>query len=87
MDYSVLLGICDEYTDGEKLNRYTEKTLTGEIVSIGVIDLFQEYKLPKVSKTAVKSVFNKKEEISSANPQNYYERICRFILGIFNPSI
>lgn len=86
MDYSVLLGVCDEFSDEEKLNRYSEKTLTGEIVSLGIIDLFQEYNLSKVSETAVKSVFNKKSEISSMNPQEYYERICRFVISIFSLS-
>ncbi|OMJ65132.1 hypothetical protein SteCoe_39153 [Stentor coeruleus] len=86
MDYSILLGVCDEFSDDEKLNRYSEKTLTGEIISLGIIDLFQEYNLSKVSETAVKSVFNKKSEISSTNPQVYYERICKFVISIFSLS-
>ncbi|OMJ95676.1 hypothetical protein SteCoe_926 [Stentor coeruleus] len=86
MDYSILLGVCDDFIDNEMLNRYSEKTLTKEIVSIGIIDLFQEYNLSKVSETAVKSVFNKKEDISSTNPQDYYERICKFVFSIFTSS-
>lgn len=85
MDYSILLGIYKETTKDEEdeMNRYSMKMKNGDVVSIGVIDLFQIYNLSKFSEKTVKGVLNKKEDISSMNPEDYYMRICQFTRAIF----
>ncbi|OMJ93156.1 hypothetical protein SteCoe_3977 [Stentor coeruleus] len=86
MDYSILLGICKEIQHEEEveLNRYSLKMKNGDIVSIGIIDLLQVYNLSKFSEKSVKAIFNKKENISSANPEDYFMRICQFTREIFS---
>ena len=83
MDYSVLLGICIECEKKVNLNRYSYINDDGFIVSVGIIDFFQEYNLSKVGEKTVKSVFNKSEDISSTNPDDYFTRIALMVLEMF----
>ena len=83
MDYSVLLGICVECEKKVKLNRYSYVNDDGFVISVGIIDFFQEYNLSKVGEKTVKSVFNKSEDISSTNPDDYFSRIIRMVLEVF----
>ena len=81
MDYSVLLGLC---LDCEaEVNRYSLVGSKGFVISIGVIDFFQEYNFGKVGEKTVKSMFNRKEDISSTNPVEYFIRLTSFISEIF----
>ena len=83
MDYSVLLGICVDCDSPGGNNRYSVIGSEGFIISIGVIDFFQEYNFGKVGEKTVKSMFNKKEDISSTNPAEYFMRLTSFISEIF----
>lgn len=82
MDYSVLLGI--RY--GEKCledNRGSLVDLDGFVVTLGIIDMFQEYNIKKIGEKTVKSLFNNPQEVSSINPEQYFHRISDFIKTIF----
>jgi 1-phosphatidylinositol-4-phosphate 5-kinase len=83
MDYSILLGICVECTPSICTNRYSYVNDDGYIISVGIIDFFQEYSFGKVGEKTVKSVFNKSEEISSASPEEYFKRIVKMAADIF----
>lgn len=84
MDYSVLLGICIACETTQKLNRYSFISTDGLVISIGIIDFFQEYNLGKVGEKAVKSMFNKQKDISSMNPTDYFLRITNFLTETFS---
>ncbi|OMJ81948.1 hypothetical protein SteCoe_17486 [Stentor coeruleus] len=81
MDYSVLLAICNE--KDQELNRFSIEDSCGQVLSIGIIDFFQEYNLKKVGEKAVKSMLNKTKDISTVSPEEYYKRICDYIDNIF----
>ena len=83
MDYSLLLlirkgEICEDES------RLSFVDLNGYVVTIGVIDLFQEYSFSKQGEKAVKSLFNDPKEVSSVNPEMYFLRISSYLKRIFN---
>lgn len=81
MDYSMLLAICDK--KDQELNRFSIEDNSGQVLSIGIIDFFQEYNLKKVGEKAMKSVLNKTKDISTVSPEDYYKRICDYVDTIF----
>ena len=83
MDYSLLLAFHKANENEAKLNRFSVNTADGLAVSIGIIDFFQQYNLNKKTEKNFKSIFNKKQDISSTDPQEYFERISRFVGNIF----
>lgn len=82
MDYSILLGIRESKVNKEA-SRVSFVDLGGFVVSLGVIDIFQEYNMKKIGESAIKSIFNNPQEVSSIDPDQYFNRICEFTTAIF----
>ena len=83
MDYSLLLAI-KEGTMSQEENRLSFVDLNGYIVTIGIIDLLQDYSFSKQGEKAVKSLFNDSKEVSSVDPEQYFIRISTYLKRIFN---
>ena len=83
MDYSVLLAFDQLGINDNAFNRFSVVTKNGSSVSFGIIDFFQQYNLIKKGEKQLKAIFNKKQDISSTDPQEYFERISKFIANIF----
>ena len=83
IDYSVLLSICKKPVPEIELNKFSFIDDNGVCFSIGIIDIFQEYNFLKASEKAIKTIFNKGEEISIAKPSEYFNRISEYITSIF----
>ena len=76
MDYSILLGICENYHEAS--NRYTIFSVRNEVHNIGFIDFIQEYDIKKkVERKIKKTVSN--QEISSLEPAEYARSFIYFI--------
>ena len=83
IDYSILLGIYVKRID-EKLSRKPLPIAEdGTQFTLGIIDIFQEYNFLKASEKTIKTIFNKKEDISIATPLDYYNRILEFTFSVF----
>lgn len=82
MDYSIILCFCKDY-NLQEMNRVSFKENTGDVVTLAVIDIFQAYDLSKFGETTVKSIFNKKQDVSSVNPEFYFQRLVGFLDMIF----
>jgi Phosphatidylinositol-4-phosphate 5-Kinase len=72
IDYSLMLGILSEHIENEK-------EITEDLISLGIIDIFQTYNLQKVSEKQIKSIVYKSYNVSSTDPKKYCERIIKFI--------
>ena len=83
IDYSILLGIYENDKNLETRARSILVADDGTRFSLGIIDIFQEYNFMKASEKTLKTVFNKKEDISIATPSDYFNRICELSLKIF----
>lgn len=79
MDYSLLIGIYDEFRYPSC--RYTVQGINGVIYRMGIIDFMQEYTLSKKAEREVKRLMSV-EEISSVNPHRYAERFLCFVKHI-----
>lgn len=82
MDYSLLLAI-QKNPSNETKKRLSFIDLNGHLITIGIIDIFQEYNIRKQSELAVKSLFNKAQDVSSIDPEQYFLRICDYLNIIF----
>ena len=83
IDYSMLLGIYVRNINSQITARSLLETEDGIQFTLGVIDIFQRYNFQKASEKTLKSLFNKKNEISSAAPTDYFNRICEFSYTLF----
>jgi hypothetical protein len=81
MDYSILLSVTDLTEDTQK-SRLSFVDLSGKLVTLGIIDIFQEYNICKISETVMKSIFNNSKEVSSMDPEQYFERIKDYLLQV-----
>ncbi len=79
MDYSLLIGIYDEFKYPGC--RYTVQGRNGVIYRMGIIDFMQEYTLSKKAEREMKRLMSV-EEISSVNPHRYAERFLCFVRNI-----
>jgi Phosphatidylinositol-4-phosphate 5-Kinase len=73
VDYSLILGISQDLFGVEG------KSISSELVKIGIIDIFQEYNLKKVSERKFKSILYDPLKISIAKPKMYHDRLIKFI--------
>ena len=79
IDYSLLLGLYPE--NFESINScYRDEE--SKIFTLGIIDIFQQYNFLKASEKRIKSIFNKKEDISIASPNEYFNRISKCVHSI-----
>ena len=83
IDYSILLGIYKEGVNKMELGGYVITADDGTVFCIGIIDIFQEYNFLKAGEKRIKTVFNKKEDISIATPDDYFYRIAEYSEKIF----
>ena len=82
MDYSIIL--CFNKDIGLKeMNRASFREHNGDIVTLVVIDILQAYDLKKFGETTAKSIFNKKKDVSSVEPEFYFQRLVGFLDVIF----
>lgn len=84
IDYSLLVGIYKKNTELE-IDRRGSLLIgdDGTRFSLGIIDIFQEYNYLKVGEKTIKTIFNKKEDISIASPKDYSIRISEFCCYLF----
>lgn len=82
MDYSILICIRKEAELEEEDSRLAFVDLARSVVTLGIIDIFQEYNFCKCSESAFKTLFNKQIEVSSIEPEQYYFRIKEYLKQI-----
>ena len=83
IDYSLLVGMYQQKIIDFEINKFAIITEHKELICLGIIDIFQEYNFAKTTERIIKAIFNKSNELSVAKPNEYYDRICAFIIGIF----
>lgn len=83
MDYSLLLVIKKGKLSQEE-SRLSFVDLNDYVVTIGIIDLLQEYNISKQGEKVVKSLFNDVNGVSSIDPKGYFDRISKYLARIFN---
>lgn len=83
MDYSILICIRKNAKLEIGESRLAFVDLAGSVITLGIIDIFQEYNICKLSETAVKTLFNKPIEVSSIEPAQYFYRIKEYLSQIF----
>lgn len=84
MDYSILLCIQEKYSESTQLNRFSFVDLNGFVITLAVIDIFQEYCLCKICEKAAKSIMNDPDQLSSTDPDSYYIRIANYLATIIH---
>ena len=82
-DYSILLAIYAKKVNDQLLGAPLPIDENGTQFTMGIIDIFQDYNFLKAGEKLIKAVFNKKEDISSASPVDYFNRIYEFTESIF----
>lgn len=75
MDYSLLIGIYDEYSTAS--SRYSIFTHSS-VYNLGIIDILQTYRFKKKAERGWKKMLTS-EDPSSADPCSYSERFINFI--------
>jgi Phosphatidylinositol-4-phosphate 5-Kinase len=75
IDYSLILGIPCQSLET------TDRVIPGSYLNIGIIDIFQNYNLKKLSEKSLKSLLYKPDEISVTNPKQYHDRIIDFCVN------
>ena len=75
MDYSMLLGIYDEYS-----NAATRYSIFGseKVFNIAIIDILQQYNIKKKTEKRLKEIMYS-QEVSSSDPVTYADRFLGFI--------
>jgi len=75
MDYSMLLGIYEEYS-----NAATRYSIFGteKVFNIAIIDILQQYNIKKKTEKKLKEIIYS-QEVSSSDPVNYADRFLGFI--------
>ena len=66
--------------DGGVLGTTPDGTLTGELYYVGLIDVLMRYTFRKKVETAVKKVNAGEQEVSSAPPDHYAQRLIAFVV-------
>lgn len=82
-DYSLILAIYSKSFNEKVLGRNVIIADDGTRFCIGIIDILQEYNFTKASEKMIKSIFEKEELISAAEPEDYFNRIAGFVSSIF----
>lgn len=84
MDYSVLMFLYKNQRNQERPCKY-QHYCVGETIVISVIDLFQVYNSSKAIERWYKIYIRRvsKQMLSAISPQEYYERIVKFIENVF----